>query len=99
MAVPGAKVVVSDAIDICDTLRILYARTQDIYNRYWDTGLSDEVNALPNGTDKLAGTPIDKQTMLDALTVIGEFNNLMGGQAVFTNTYRILVNRVSALKE
>lgn len=97
-AKPGTQLVVTDAIELCDNLRILYARAIDIYNRYWDCGISDDVNALPNATDIVAGK-MTKAAMLDALTVIGEFNNLMSGQDVFTNTYRILVNKVSALKE
>lgn len=99
MAQPGTKTLVSDVIDVLDSFRILYARSQDIVSRYFDIDIAGTVNALPNGTDKVPDTPITKDDILGAITALQQFNNFMNNQAVAQNTYRVTCNKVSALKE
>lgn len=95
---PGASVLVSDIITTLDDMRIILAKATDQVTRYFDTDLAGEVNALADGTTILTGTPISKNDMVSAITVLQQFQNFMNNEAVSTNTYRITVNRVSALK-
>lgn len=97
-ATPGSQTLVSDIIEVMDDMRVILYRATDIVQRYFDCDYASEVNALPAGTDKLNGK-ITKNDILGAITALQQYQNFMNNAAVSTNTYRITINKVAALRE
>lgn len=98
MAVDNGKTqLAADMAEICDDFRVLYYRAKDAWQRYFDNGVSEEVNALATDDTPLDGTPFDKVTMMNTVTFFLEFANMMEGSVVTQGTYRISVNNAAAL--
>ncbi|HMM30002.1 MAG TPA: hypothetical protein PKD46_17100 [Aggregatilineaceae bacterium] len=80
MAVDNNKAgIAQDIAQAADDLRIVLAKCRDIWDRYNDTGVLDDVTALPNASDPVPGTDFDKQTMTDAVYALQLFATWMDG--------------------
>jgi len=87
----------AEAAVLADELNTVLAKTRDLYNRYWDTGISNEVNALASG-EMVPDTGFDRELLLSFVTLCENFVAFCDGSAVAQNTYRIPINRVAALR-
>jgi hypothetical protein len=94
----GKALLATDLIEVMADLRTVISKARDIYSRYFDTDLSGEVNALATGGTALGGTPFDKDTIIGGITVLEQLVKFADNQAVTTNSYRITINKIDALR-
>lgn len=93
MAVDNNKAgIAQDIAQACDDLRIVLAKCRDIWDRYNDTGVQQEVEALASDTDMVPDTPFDKATITNATYALAQFVSWMD------SGYRTNVNKAAALK-
>lgn len=83
--------------EVADEMRIVLAKARDLRARYFDTGISTDVNAVESDTDMVPGTDFDKATMIGMLTVLEQYIKFMDAEAVTQNTYRVTINKAAAL--
>lgn len=84
--------------EVADEMRIVLAKARDLRSRYFDTGISEDVNAVENDTDLVPETTFDKATMIGMITTLEQFVKFMDNEAVTQNTYRVTVNKAAALR-
>jgi len=89
----------AELAEVADEMRIVLAKARDLQSRYFDTGIADEVNALPGGGDNVPDTDFDRATMIGMITTLAEYVDFCDGGAVSQDTYRITINRAAALRE
>lgn len=94
MAVDNNKAgIAQDVAQTCDDLRLVLAKCRDIWDRYNDTGVLADVDALAADGDPVPGTAFDKVTMKDAVYALQQFVAFMDGGA------RVSINKAAALVE
>lgn len=81
-----------------EDLRLTLAKARDLSARYFDQQIDQEVNALAEPETPLPGTAFDKQTILGAVTLLQQIVTFMDGEVVNRDTYRIITNRIAALR-
>ena len=94
----GKAQIAQEVAEVCDELVVLLAKVQHIVNRAMDTGVVDEVNALPNDTDPVPETAFDKATFSNAVYGLQQFMQYMGNEPVAQGPYRQTLNKAAVLK-
>lgn len=93
----GKAQVSADLAEIGNDLRLVLSKARDARARYFDNGISAEVNALAADDDPVPETAFDKALMINTVTLLEQFINFMDGGAVAETAYRITANQAAAL--